>query len=386
MGTYMASAGVDSTAMIWSCKNTFVEMGKTEMEMRWCALKSLRGHFSEISDVAWSRDEKYLVTASIDNSSILWNVEKSQQLQRFEGHKNYVSGVTVDPFFKYIITQSTDKTVKVMKNTESKTNVKFYLKNNIYKRRCLLDEEQKVAVFDKDDEDANDLSVYDSLEMQKEKKLTVFSHRMFLDDTEVFSFSRRLEFSPDGSFFIVPCGVYQTGPEKKDVFYVSYGFIRNNISEPAFVLPSAGTCPLVIRFHPGLFERKEKDEPFVDLPYIMVFAIATQDQIIVYTTRSQEPYAIIGNIHYAELTDLSWSNDKLLASSRDGFVTLVSFDDQDLGTVLTKENIPDNVSHLFEYLDLESWKTKNNLNGEKNADIEQKVIQPTFTSRKNKVQ
>lgn len=200
MGTYMASAGVDDTASIWDYKNRYIEMGKADMEPRWGVLRCLRGHFSEISDVAWSRDEKYLATASIDNTAILWNVEKGVQVQRFEGHKNYVSGITIDPFFSYIITQSTDKTVKVMKNTESKNSAKFYLKNNIFKRRCLLDEEEKLAVLDKEEED----EIFDSPALQQEKKLSVFSHRMFLDDSEVFSFSRRLEFSPDGSFFIVP--------------------------------------------------------------------------------------------------------------------------------------------------------------------------------------
>lgn len=111
-------------------------MGKTEMELRWGIFKVLRGHFSEISDLCWSRDEKYLVTASIDNTAILWNIEKGENIQRFEGHKNYVSGVTIDPFMNYIITQSTDKTVKVYKrNMDSKNSIKFYLKNNIYKRR-----------------------------------------------------------------------------------------------------------------------------------------------------------------------------------------------------------------------------------------------------------
>lgn len=205
---------------------------------------------------------------------------------------------------------------------------------------------------------------------------------MFLDDTEVFSFSRRLEFSPDGSFFIVPCGVYQTSPNKKDAFYVSYGFIRNNISEPAFVLPSSGSCPLVVRFNPNLFERKDEDEPFIDLPYVIVFAIATQDQIMIYSTKSLHPLAIIGNIHYAELTDLSWSNNKLIASSRDGFVTMVNFDENDLGQKLTKEALPDNVAHLFDYLDIKKWRAEH----ENKVQEQQQVFVPTFKSRKNRTE
>ena len=121
MGTYMASAGCDDVANIWDFKRRYIEMGKTEMELRWGIFKVLRGHFSEISDLWWSRDEKFLVTASIDNTAILWSVEKGESVQKFEGHKSYVSGVTIDPFMNFIVTQSTDKTVKVYKrNMDSK--------------------------------------------------------------------------------------------------------------------------------------------------------------------------------------------------------------------------------------------------------------------------
>lgn len=84
-----------------------------------------------------------------------------------------------------------------------------------------------------------------------------------------------------------------------------------------------------------------------------MFAIATQDQILLYSTRSLFPFATIGSIHYAELTDLSWtsrehfkdsqSGSKLMACSRDGFVTLIDFDIGELGIQLTKEELPENI-------------------------------------------
>lgn len=382
----MVSAGVQEVAAIWDFKLRYVEMGRTEMEYRWGVCKSLRGHFSEISDVSWSRDEMYLVTGSIDNSAILWNVEKNVQLQRFEQHKNYVSGVTIDPFFNYIITQSNDKTVKVHKNTESKS-VKFYLKNNIYKRKYLINEEGKQVVLSKEEED----EIYDSKAMQEEKKYTVVNERMFLDDSECFSFSRRGDFSPDGSFFIVPCGIYNPIPKTKKTSYASYGFIRNNISEPAFILPSPSTTPLVVRFHPALFQRTPEDTPFIDLPYIIVFAIATMEDILIYSTRSLYPFATISNIHYAELTDLAWtsrehqktgkSGSKLMACSRDGFITLVDFEEGELGTQMEKEEIPENVQGLFDYMEIDPLKVM-----PKKVEKDVTPIVPKFTSRKQRMQ
>ena len=90
---------------------------------------------------------------------------------------------------------------------------------------------------------------------------------------------------------------------------------------------------MVVRFCPVLLKRETDDdgnfidEPFIDLPYIVAFAIATQDQVMIYTTKSTIPYAVISSIHYQELTDLAWSNnEKLMISSRDGFITLVKFE------------------------------------------------------------
>lgn len=62
--------------------------------------------------------------------------------------------------------------------------------------------------------------------------------------------------------------------------------------------------------------------------------------MFIYTTRSTIPYAVIGSIHYAELTDMAWSNDdRLIISSRDGFITLINFENKELGDRLSYENI-----------------------------------------------
>ena len=65
----------------------------------------------------------------------------------------------------------------------------------------------------------------------------------------------------------------------------------------------------------------------LDLPYRMVFAVATTDQILVYATDSICPLAVIGNVHYAPINDLTWhySNQRLLAGSSDGYCSILSF-------------------------------------------------------------
>lgn len=82
LGTYMASAGVSEIISLWDRKMRNLEFGKSDMAVKWGTFKQLRGHFSEVTDVYWSRDEKYLVSGSVDNSCILWSIEKESQLQR----------------------------------------------------------------------------------------------------------------------------------------------------------------------------------------------------------------------------------------------------------------------------------------------------------------
>ena len=46
--------------------------------------------------------------------------------------------------------------------------------------------------------------------------------------------------------------------------------------------------------------------PAFALPYRVVYAVATQDAILVYDTQQQMPLAIVSNLHYATFTDVTW--------------------------------------------------------------------------------
>lgn len=46
--------------------------------------------------------------------------------------------------------------------------------------------------------------------------------------------------------------------------------------------------------------------PAFALPYRIVYAVATQDSIIVYDTQQQTPLCVVSNLHFATFTDLTW--------------------------------------------------------------------------------
>ncbi|MEQ2181954.1 hypothetical protein GOODEAATRI_017021, partial [Goodea atripinnis] len=112
-------------------------------------------------------------------------------------------------------------------------------------------------------------------------------YRMFHDDS-MRSFFRRLSFTPDGSFLLAPDGSPQALP--------------------------------------NLFQ----------LPYRMVFAVASEDSIFLYDTQQRLPFGLVSNIHYHTLSDLTWSSDGsfLAVSSTDGYCSFLSFSPGELGTPL----------------------------------------------------
>lgn len=104
-----------------------MKFGSEEKEIGWGPYKTpLFGHVSDITDLKWANDSKFLFSGSVDNAAILWNIEKMCMIQRFDGHSHFVQGVAIDPYFKYLITQGSDRCVKIWKSNKSKQKVSFY--------------------------------------------------------------------------------------------------------------------------------------------------------------------------------------------------------------------------------------------------------------------
>lgn len=107
---------------------------------------------------------------------------------------------------------------------------------------------------------------------------------------------------------------------------------------PAVVIPSVDHFTTAVRCCPTIFKLRPHDEncpPIIDLPYRMIYAVASKTSVYLYDTQQRMPFGSISKIHYARLTDVAWSSDGkiLIASSFDGFCTLIAFEDGELGEV-----------------------------------------------------
>jgi chromatin assembly factor 1 subunit B len=119
------------------------------------------------------------------------------------------------------------------------------------------------------------------------------------------------------------------------------------------MLPGLKTYATCVKFNPYLYVKQppkldkngEEIPALIDLPYRMVFAVATTDQILLYTTDCIQPIAIIGNIHYATINDMCWhGRTKLIACSSDGYCSVITFATEDqfnaVGVRLPNDQIP----------------------------------------------
>merc|ERR1712226_1162083 len=145
------------------------------------------------------------------------------------------------------------------------------------------------------------------------------------------------------------------------------GIKRSNHSN---ISPSDRTCE--IDPEPEL-KPWEKYQTIFCLPYRMIYAVATQNSIMLHDTQQAEPFARISRLHYIGLNDLTWSSDgnTLVVSSTDGYCSIINFKQGELGEVYhpteTKENINKALDDpakksLIESSNIEKPETVSNMN------------------------
>lgn len=159
--------------------------------------------------------------------------------------------------------------------------------------------------------------------------------RLFHDDT-LQTFFRRLCFTPDGKLLLTPAGVAEKDDAAQSL-HTTYVFSRHAFRQPAIVLPCPGQYTVAVRCCPILYKlrphKADISPPVVPLPYRMIFAVATRSSVYFYDTQQRQPFAVISNIHYTRLTDVTWSSDGriVVVSSTDGFCSLITFEAGELG-------------------------------------------------------
>lgn len=311
-GEFLASGDDESVIFIWKLKSenetvNIMESTNDQDKETWITYKILRGHMEDVYDLSWSPNSTQLISGSVDNTAILWDIHKGKSFHILNDHKGFVQGVAWDPQNQHLATLSTDRYFRVYD-----INTKKVIS------RCSKS----------------------PLPLPKDHKFHGKNISLYHDDT-LQTFFRRLSFSPDGMLVITPAGVAEYDDASTKLIHTTYIYTRNSYKQPSIVLPSPDQFTVAVKFCPVLFQlRKTNPEkpPVIPLHYRMIFAVATKSSVYLYDTQQRTPFALISNIHYARLTDLTWSPDGkiLIVSSTDGFCSIITFGDDELGSVYEK--------------------------------------------------
>ena len=353
-GMYLATGGDDCAIVIWVQKNRPVSFGSSEEKVTWCNYKILRGHLGDVYDLCWSPDSKYLISGSVDNTAILWNIEKAKGIQKFTDHNHFVQGVSWDPRNKYIVTQSSDKSVRFYKKAITKQDTKFFYLNQMKRFEKVNDntanQEQvpQIEKIDKNkmliDDDVNNNNIMTTNTHNNNNNKTISYHYYFADETQCPTFVRRHSWSPDGSILLLVSGMLKN-ETSNEMDFVVWGLSRKDLSHPLFYIPTLDKSSICVKFCPFFFKKETTDESsstpaLLDLPYTMIFAIATIDSVFIYGTDSIQPRYVLTNIHFQSITDLAWNGaDTLAIASSDGYITFCLFEKGELGIQIQPSEI-----------------------------------------------
>ncbi|KAG0033888.1 hypothetical protein BGZ82_005956 [Podila clonocystis] len=380
----------------------FAESDDEEFEREtWRVQSMMRGSLSDIYDLAWSPDGRYIISGSIDNTARIWDVRDAKCIHVLADHHHYVQGVAWDPLGEFVATQSSDRTVhvyafKVDKNGNTTvTNLGKNIKLDLSKLRSIPQPPPSTPTLapcesstekDKDkDKDKEDAAKTTNRSQPK-------SFRLYHDET-LTSFFRRLSFTPDGAMLLTPSGQYkapahkptaareddatpgQPTPLDLETRNTAYIYARRNFNKgPIAHLPGHKKPSVAIKCSPVLYELRKQVQPpsasseysrpsapstnntssgattspqkaleapkipsVFGLGYRSVYAVATQDSILIYDTQQTAALALVSHLHYATFTDMTWSSDgcNLILTSSDGFCSIISFDEGELGSVYT---------------------------------------------------
>lgn len=306
----------------------------------------------------WSADSTQLVVGAFDGAVYIWHLTKTigPRYHEIRDHTTLVQGVAFDPLGSMMVTQSADRSVRIYK--KSKKGRKLFCAHHIRERETDIEVAAKKEAGDEDDDSPQH-----------------FHHKYFLDDSAA-TFFRRPAWSPEGQFLLLPCGQVIDSPSQSEPANASWIFTRADMGKVAACCLPSNEISIAARFSPVLYKsRRRSSTPasseanpsgeanssststmdgveesdnkdskntfkLFDIDYRLVFAIATVTSILIYDTEHSHPIAALQDAHYSTLTDLSFSADGniLAVSSSDGYVSLIQFDQGELGEVLDKEH------------------------------------------------
>lgn len=343
-GQILATGGDDGLLILWTLSSSIVtDFGFQDDDVKesWVPQQVINTN-SEIYDLAWLPDSAYIACGSMDNKAKIYSV-KGTKITELSDHSHYVQGVAWDSSGQYFATQSADRSVHLYTVTKDDPQSEGLGVSLLAKHNRTELPSVKVSLLAKS---ANSEA---SETVERPKRLMALYHPETLQ-----SFFRRLAFSPDGALLVSPSGTYRGGSKDEDaaeekgelanavLLNTVYIYTRATLkSGPVCHLPGLAKPAIAVAFSPRKYKLLLAGPNLFKLPYKMVFAVATQDAVVIYSTDDLQPLGMLSNLHYLTITDLCWELDGygIVVSSADGFCSVISFDHGVFGEDLDPETL-----------------------------------------------
>ncbi|CAJ0599969.1 unnamed protein product [Cylicocyclus nassatus] len=253
---------------------------------------TLHTHSMEVLSVEWSCDGRYLASASMDNTVVVWNAKKLPERivvldNSRGGHNGPVKGLSWDPIGKYLATQSADKSLRLW----------------------TTDNWQCDTVITKP--------------FSQSSQTTMFS---------------RLDWSPDGQFLFAPCAMNNQGPTAQIIMRKDWDTELDLVGHRRAVT--------AIRVCPRLLSYVDYAGKTIQVTCV---AIGSRDKSLSVWVlpRVKRPVVVLQRLFKHSVTDLSWRGTDLVVSSQDGSIKYLSFREKELGTMLSPQKMGNVCESLY---------------------------------------
>ncbi|WAR03972.1 HIRA-like protein [Mya arenaria] len=216
----------------------------------------------DVLDLAWSPDDTWLATCSIDNTIIIWNAEKfPEQVSVLRGHTGLVKGVTWDPVGKYLASQSDDRSLRVWRTRD-------------WQQEAIVTEPFKECG----------------------------------GTTHVL----RCDWSPDGHYVVSAHAMNNSGPTAQIIERAGWKTSLDFVGHRKAIT--------VVRFNPGILCKKFKKDASKAQQYTCC-AIGSRDRSLsIWLTALKRPLVVTHELFTNSILDITWAScgSELLCCSCDG--------------------------------------------------------------------
>ncbi|XP_037724878.1 protein HIRA homolog [Drosophila subpulchrella] len=285
-GQNLASGSDDKLIMIWrKCAGSSGVFGTGGMQKNhesWKCFHTLRGHDGDVLDLAWSPNDIYLASCSIDNTVIIWDAQAfPHSVATLKGHTGLVKGVSWDPLGRFLASQSDDRSIKIWNTMD------WNLSHTI---------------------------------TEPFEECGGTTHIL------------RLSWSPDGQYLVSAHAMNGGGPTAQIIEREGWKCDKDFVGHRKAV-----TC---VRFHNSILRRQDNDgSPSKPLQYCCL-AVGSRDRSLsVWMTALQRPMIVIHELFNDSILDLSWGPKEclLMACSGDGSIACLKFTEEELGKAISEE-------------------------------------------------